>query len=132
MKNDNKYYSENQYKNVIKIILKKEEEHNKYFENLKWRIVEYLRDENIYCNINLPSYDIQKSFYNKAYIQIITDNYNNYEMTLYSYNTPILAIVNGIFKRLWKGWSQATGRHIKAFCGFNKKEFFEIPYCEEV
>ena len=123
MKNDTKYYE-----NVIKIILKKEEEHNKYFEKLKWRIVEYLRDEDIDCNITLPSYDIQKSFYGKAYIHIITDKYNNYAMTLYSYNNPVLMVYNGVFKRLWKGWSQTTGRHIKAFCGFNKAEFFKIPY----
>lgn len=103
-----------------------------YFEKLKRIIIE---NRNGICkdyNIELLPYDIQKSFYKKAYIRINTDEYNNYIITLYSYNTPILSIENGIFKRLWDGWSATTGWHIKAFCGFNKKEFFEIPYYEEV
>lgn len=105
---------------------------NKYFEKLNRIIIE---NRNGICkdyNIELLSYDIQKSFYKKAYIHINTDEYNNYIITLYSYNTPILSIDNGVFKRLWNGWSATTGRHIKAFCGFTKKEFFEIPYYKEV
>lgn len=118
--------------NIINIILKKEEENNKYFEKLKWLILENRNGLYKDYNVELSSYDIQKSFYKKAYIYINADEYNNYIITLYSDNTPILSIDNGVFKRLWNGWSAKTGRHIKAFCGFNKKEFFEIPYYEEV
>ena len=117
---------------IKNIIFKKEEENNKYFEKLRWFIFENLNKEYKDYNVELPSYDIQASFYNKAYIYVNTDEYDNYVITLYSYDTPILMIDNGVFKRLWNSWSQTTGRHIKAFCGFNKKEFFEIPYYKEV
>ncbi len=119
-------------KNVENIILKKEKENNKYFERLKWFIIANRSGVFKVCSVKLPSYDIQKSFYGKAYIYVYTDEYDNYTVTLYSYNTPILSIDNGVLKRLWNEWSATTGRHIKAFCGFNKKEFFEIPYYEEV
>lgn len=118
--------------NVMNIIFKKEIAHNKYFEKLKWLIIENCNGLCKDYNLELSSYDIQKSFYKKAYIHINNDEYNNYIIILYSYNTPILSIENGVFKRLWDGWSATTGRHIKAFCGFNKKEFFEIPYYKEV
>ena len=117
---------------IKNIIFKKEEENNKYFEKLRWFIFENLNKEYKDYNVELPSYDIQASFYNKAYIYVNTDEYDNYVITLYSYDTPILMIDNGVFKRLWNSWSQTTGRHIKAFCGFNRKEFFEIPYYKEV
>lgn len=123
MKNDKK---------VENIILKKEEENNRYFEKLKWFIIDNCNGLNRDYKVELPSYDIQKSFYRKAYIHFNTYEYTNYVITLYSYNTPILSIENGVFKRLWDEWSATTGRHIKAFCGFNKKEFFEIPYYKEV
>lgn len=122
----------NEYEKVLKIINEKEKYQNRYFEKLKWLIVENKNGQCKNYNINLPAYDIQKSFYNKAYININTDIYNYYVITLYSCNTPILMIDNGIFKRLYDNWTKITGRHIKAFCGFNKKEFFEIPYYEEV
>lgn len=34
---------------------------------------------------------------------------------------------NGKVIRLWRGWTATTGRHIKAFCGLNKKEFLNLP-----
>jgi len=62
----------------------------------------------------------QKSFYGKAYT--LTDA-EGVEI-LYSYNTPILKrFPNGEIVRLWSGWSLTTGKHIKAFCGMNKKEY---------
>lgn len=118
--------------NVMNIIFKKEEENNKYFERLKWRIIENCDGLCKDYIVELWSFDIQKSFYKKAYIHINIYEYTKYIITLYSYNTPILSIENGVFKRLWDGWSATTGRHIKVFCGFNKKEFFEIPYYKEV
>lgn len=77
---------------------------------------------NIYELKPLPEQN-QKSFYNKAYVKIDEDN----TKYLYSYNTLILSISNGgTIKRYWDGWSMTTGRHIKAFCGFNKKEYENI------
>lgn len=67
----------------------------------------------------------QKSFYGKAVVEI--DNAGN-EM-LYSYNTPIIKrLVNGSLVRLWNGWSNTTGKHIKAFCGLNKAGFMGLEY----
>lgn len=44
--------------------------------------------------------------------------------TLFSYSTPIIERrPDGTLNRLWYGWSVTTGRHIKAFCGLNKKQF---------
>ncbi len=67
----------------------------------------------------LPN-DSHKSFYGKAIIKID----ENGVQTLYSYGTAIIKIdENGKLHRIWGGWSATTGRHIKAFCGLNKKEF---------
>ena len=64
--------------------------------------------------------DGRKSFYGKALVHV--DNAGN--ETLYSYNTPVITRTNtGDLIRLWSGWSMTTGRHIKAFCGLNKKEY---------
>ena len=65
----------------------------------------------------------RKSFYGKAYIEIEEDGTE----TLYSYGTPIISRKNGIFKRLYNGWSATTGTHIKAFCGMKKSEFCALP-----
>ena len=71
--------------------------------------------------------DGRKSFYGKAFVEI-DDNGNR---TLVSYNTKVLREnANGTFIRLWNDWSATTGRHIKAFCNMNKKEFFTVPYNE--
>lgn len=67
----------------------------------------------------------QKSFYGKAVVEI--DNAGN--ETLYSYNTPIIKrLVNGSLVRLWDGWSNTTGKHIKAFCGLNKVGFMGLEH----
>lgn len=57
--------------------------------------------------------------------------------TLFSYGTPVLRIDrNGMMWRLWDGWSQTTGRHIKQFCGkfateyIGKKEYVNLPFLD--
>lgn len=67
----------------------------------------------------------QKSFYGKAVVKI--DNVGN--ETLYSYNTPIIKrLANGALVKLWDGWSNTTGKHIKAFCGLNKAGFMGLEH----
>ena len=62
----------------------------------------------------------RKSFYGKAKV-VIDDNGNE---TLYSYNTPIIKRdTDGKLTKLWNGWSNTTGTHIKAFCGLDKKSY---------
>lgn len=65
----------------------------------------------------------QKSFYGKAVVVI-----EGGIETLYSYNTAVIErLADGSLKRLWSGWSNTTGKHIKAFCGLNKAQFEELP-----
>lgn len=66
----------------------------------------------------------QKSFHGKAII-IIDDEGTE---TLISYDTPIIErTADGKLNRLWFGdWTATTGRHIKSFCGLNKKQFMEL------
>ena len=67
--------------------------------------------------------DSKKSFYGKA---IVVDE--NGVKTLFSYNTKIMSMDNdGSIRRYYDDWTATTGRHIKAFCGMNKKEFMEMP-----
>ena len=74
----------------------------------------------------LSPIDGRKSFYGKAIVEI-----DNGSETLYSYGTPVIKRDPlGNLERLYDGWSSTTGRHIKAFCGLNKKEFFDLPYKE--
>ena len=62
----------------------------------------------------------RKSFYGKAKV-VVDDNGNE---TLYSYDTPIIKRdINGKLTKLWNGWSNTTGTHIKAFCGLDKKSY---------
>lgn len=70
----------------------------------------------------------QKSFYGKAVVETYTDG----SATLFSYNTPIIKhALNGVLTRLYQGWSQTTGRHIKAFCGLDKAGFMALPMEEQ-
>lgn len=72
---------------------------------------------NIY---ELTPADGRKSFYGKALVY----RNNKGEEVLYSYNTPIIyRSATGRLIKLWDGWTMTTGRHIKAFCGLNKKEY---------
>lgn len=65
----------------------------------------------------------QKSFYDKAYVKQNIDG----SESLYSYNTLIMTRdINGNYTRQWDGWTQTTGKHIKAFCDLNKKQFLNI------
>lgn len=66
----------------------------------------------------------QASFHGKA-IVIIDDEGTE---TLISYGTPIIErTADGKLNRLWfSDWTATTGRHIKSFCGLNKKQFMEL------
>ena len=66
----------------------------------------------------------QASFYGKARV-VIDDEGTE---TLISYDTPIIErTADGKLNRLWFGdWTATTGRHIKSFCGLNKKQFMEL------
>lgn len=67
----------------------------------------------------------QKSFYGKAVVEI--DSAGN--ETLYSYNIPIIKrLANGSLVRLCGGWSNTTGKHIKAFCSLNKAGFMRLEH----
>lgn len=71
----------------------------------------------------LSPIDGRTSFYGKAYYTI--DPAGN--KTLYSYNTAILTLYkDGTMKRLYSGYTATTGRHIKAFCGLDKKTFLAM------
>ena len=73
--------------------------------------------------------------------QIVNRKYNvvstKYAQTLYcddgsevlqSYQTQIVRrYPDGTITRLWNDWSATTGKHIKAFCGLNKKQYLELP-----
>ena len=65
----------------------------------------------------------RKSFYGKA--KVIVDDTGN--ETLYSYDIPIIKRdINGKLTKLWSGWSNTTGAHIKAFCGLDKKAYVNL------
>ena len=46
---------------------------------------------------------------------------------LISYNIPVAMIDKKGIHRLWNGWSNATGDHIKQFCGLSKEDFMKLP-----
>lgn len=67
--------------------------------------------------------DSHKSFYGKA----IVIEKDNGEKELISYTTTVMKQTKtGEYIRLWDGWSATTGRHIKAFSGLNKAEYFKL------
>lgn len=62
----------------------------------------------------------QKSFYGKAQVRINDDG----TQVLYSYGTEIMSKnPDGSLTKIYDDWTQTTGKHIKAFCGLNKKEW---------
>lgn len=66
--------------------------------------------------------DNRKSFYGKCFV-----TEENGVKTLFSYNTKIMSEdSNGNYHRYYNDWTATTGRHIKAFCGMNKKEFMKL------
>lgn len=65
----------------------------------------------------------QKSFYGKAIVKVE----DNGTEILESYRTPIVKkTASGELIRLYDGWTATTGKHIKAFCGLNKKEYMSL------
>lgn len=78
--------------------------------------------------INLDTVcDNCKSFYGKAKIEQDGDR-----ITLISYDTEIVRVINGRLYPLWEGYSMTTARHIKEFfkqfygVEVNKKTFEKI------
>lgn len=62
----------------------------------------------------------QKFFGCKAVVEVSDDGTE----TLFSYNMKIVSRKpNGELVKHWNGWTATTGKHIKAFCGMNKKEY---------
>ena len=53
----------------------------------------------------------RKSFYGKA----VVIEKDNGDIELRSYNTIVARIRNGVFERLWSGYSATTMRHINSF-----------------
>lgn len=69
----------------------------------------------------------QQSFYGKAYVEMWFLKKELISETLWSYNTKILTrYPGGKIVRHFDGWTYTTGKHIYAFCGIRKKEFFQI------
>ena len=67
-----------------------------------------------------PVYDNAKSFYNKAYTITYLENNLVYKMELYSYNTLVLTLTDGVYKLNTEVpekllYSQTTLRHTKDF-----------------
>lgn len=86
---------------------------------------EKMKSKNMYFTELSPIQGQQKSFYSKAKIRRNDDG----SETLYSYNTPIIKRdKEGKLWRIWDGYSMTTGRHIRAFCGLNKKQFDALEY----
>lgn len=84
-------------------------------------------EEDIY-ELRPSSVQSQQSFYGKALVAKEGDG-----EVLYSYLTKIYKCYNdGTIEKYWDGWSNTTGRHIKAFCGLNKKQFDSLPLDERV
>lgn len=86
--------------------------------------------------------DSHKSFYGRAFVR----KYDDGSESLFSYDTEIIwRSPNGKNWRVWEGswilrhgpfntvyedfyeWTATTGRHIRAYCGLNKKEFLALP-----
>lgn len=65
----------------------------------------------------------QKSFYGKARVQVN----DNGTQDLFSYNTLICTKnPDGSITKHYEDWTQTTGKHIRAFCGLNKKQYSEL------
>lgn len=78
----------------------------------------------MYKSYELMPTNGRKSFYGKAIIKQFADG----SEVLQSYNTDVLKkTAEGVFVRLWSGWSATTGTHIKSYCGMSKKEFMALP-----
>ena len=67
------------------------------------------------CDLVKYAHRRTKSFYKKAFVRDLSTP-DAEKVLLYSYNTPVCAVVNGLFRRIWGGWSATTSRHVHAFC----------------
>ena len=66
----------------------------------------------------------QESFYGNAKVVIEEDRTE----TLYSYDTAIIKrLPDCTLVRLYDDYTMTTGKHIKAFCGLDKKAFTKMP-----
>jgi hypothetical protein len=73
---------------------------------------------------DLTPCDSHKSFYGKAEVIVLKDG----TRILRSYSTYVMVQdAMGNLYRTWQGWSATTGRHIKSFCGLNKKGIESLP-----
>lgn len=61
--------------------------------------------------VELIPVDNRKSFYGKA----VAIEKDNGDIELKSYDTIVARIRNGVFERLWYGYSATTMRHINSF-----------------
>lgn len=64
----------------------------------------------------------QKSFYKRAYVKSYVDEATSVVplQVLYSYGTPVAALVWGAaehYIRLWGAWSATTSKHFQSFFG---------------
>ena len=84
----------------------------------------YIEDKKVIATNELHPVDGRKSFYGKALVHTTEDG----AQYLQSYETIVASITaNGEFRRHWEGYSATTGRHVRAFMGLNKAEFYSIP-----
>lgn len=76
------------------------------------------------CNqFELTPCTSQKSFYGKAKVYTLSNGWK----VLQSYWAFVAGIdPQGNVYRFWGGWSATTGKHIRSFCGLNKKEFTDL------
>ena len=68
-------------------------------------------------------FDSRKSFYGKAKIEQDGDR-----ITLISYNTKIVSVMNDQLYPLWDGYSMTTARHIKEFF----KQFYGVEVNKKI
>ena len=85
-----------------------------------------LKEENNMSKIYelTPTTGYQQSFYGKAKVVVEEDGTE----ILYSYDTAIIKrLPDGTLVRLYDDYTMTTGKHIKAFCGLDKKAFTKMP-----
>jgi len=90
-----------------------------------------LKGINLSGVVELSPVDGRKSFNGKCRVYPFANGKLS-GVVLYSYNTPVMACVNGNMVKLWNNWTNTTGRHVNAFmvkCGkmpINKKAWEDM------